>query len=453
MPSRDEAAERTAKLAAESVARHARYRGKMQTMPKCPVSGIGDFAYWYTPGVAAPCREIERNPERAYELTNKGNCVAIVTDGSRVLGLGDIGPEASLPVMEGKALLFKYLGGVDAVPICLATRDTDEIVRIVQALAPAFGGINLEDISQPKCFRVLEALRETCAIPVWHDDQQGSAVVALAGLINAAKLVGKDVRGLRVTLVGAGAAGVATYRLLAAAGIDPKAAVVCDSKGTLHAGRSDIAENAETFREKWRICRESNGERIAGGIAEALHGADACIAFSRPGPGVIDPRWVHGMAPRAIVFACANPVPEIWPDAALAAGAAVVGTGRSDLPNQVNNSLSFPGIFRGVLDVRARTITDGMALAAARRLAQAAEARGLTPQRILPAMADWQVAAELAAAVAETAQAEGVARLPLPADEVRRGARDRIAAARRAADRIAADLVGDPLPAPALNEK
>ncbi|MFO1055612.1 MAG: malic enzyme-like NAD(P)-binding protein [Dongiaceae bacterium] len=253
--------------------------------------------------------------------------------------------------MEGKALLFKQLGGIDAVPVCLDTRDPDEIVRTVRLLAPAFGAINLEDIAQPKCFRILEALRRDCPIPVWHDDQQGTAAVALAGLENALAVVGKRLDGARIALVGAGAANVATARLLVAAGARPGSLVVCDSAGTLHPGRRDIAARAESFPEKWRLCRETNEDRLAGGIAAALAGADACLAFSRPGPEVIRPDWVRGMAPGAIVFACANPVPEIWPDAARAAGAAIVATGRSDFPNQVNNALVFPGIFRGVLEV------------------------------------------------------------------------------------------------------
>jgi len=260
---------------------------------------------------------------------------------------------------------FKYLGGVDAVPICLDTKDPDEIVRTVGVLQPSFGAVNLEDIAQPKCFRILERLRATMHIPVWHDDQQGSATVLLAGLMNALKVVGKDLGEVRLALVGFGAANVSVYRLLKAAGVDPAAVVACDSKGVLHPGRDDLERNQVQFPEKWLACEESNEARITGGIADALRGADACIAFSASGPGVIDPAWISEMAPNPVVFACANPMPEIWPWDAKAAGAAVVATGRSDFPNQVNNSLGFPGIFRGVLDVRASTITDGMAMAAA----------------------------------------------------------------------------------------
>jgi malate dehydrogenase (oxaloacetate-decarboxylating) len=412
---------------------HAFYKGKIQVMPKCAIRRLDDFSIWYTPGVAEPCRAIAKDRELAFEYTNKGNSVAIVTDGTRVLGLGDIGPQAALPVMEGKALLFKYLGGVDAVPVCLDTRDAREIVRTVRVLAPAFGGINLEDIAQPKCFRVLEALRADCPVPVWHDDQQGTAAVVLAALINALKVVGKNIGQVRIAMIGAGAANVATYRLLTFAGIAREAVVVCDSKGILHPGRRDVAAHASDYPEKWQLCTESNGERITGGIPEALRDADVCIAFSRSGPGIIEPGWVKPMAKSAIVFACANPVPEIWPWDGEQAGAAIVATGRSDFANQVNNALCFPGIFRGVLDVRARTITDGMAAAAARELAACAErGNGLGRNRILPAMDEWQVAARVAAATAAAAQSDGVAQSPRSPVDVFEAALGRIRAARDA---------------------
>lgn len=270
--------------------------------------------------------------------------------------------------MEGKALLFKYLGGVDAVPLCLGTTDPDELVRTVCILAPSFGGINLEDIAQPKCFGVLDRLRAELDIPVWHDDQQGTATVAIAGLTNALKVVGKLLSNARIALIGVGAANVAVYRLLRACGVSPVAIIACDRRGTLHPGRQDLQQRQDEFRNKWPICQESNGEHVTGGIAEALRGADVCLAFSASGPGVIRPEWVRQMAAGAIVFACANPVPEIWPWEAKEAGARIVATGRSDFPNQVNNSLGFPGIFRGALDVRAKTITDEMALAASHEL-------------------------------------------------------------------------------------
>ncbi|MCC7420295.1 MAG: NADP-dependent malic enzyme [Planctomycetaceae bacterium] len=390
---------------------HRRYRGKLQVVSKVPVRDRHDFEIWYTPGVAAACRSIREEPGQVFEQTNRGNLVAIVSDGSRVLGLGDIGPEAGLPVMEGKALLFKCLGGVDAVPLCVRTRSEGELIRFVEQVEPSFGGINLEDIAQPKCFRVLDSLRESLSIPVWHDDQQGTATVVLAGLWNSLEVTGRSLAEARLALVGAGVANVATYRLLVAAGATPSRIVACDTRGTLHCGRDDIERQAETFPDKWRLCRESNGDGIRGSIAEALEGADVCLAFSRNGPDVIRPEWISRMARDAIVFACANPVPEVWPDAARQAGARVVATGRGDFPNQVNNSLAFPAIFRGALDVRARAITDGMSLAAARELAQAAKDRGISTERIVPSMAEWEVYPRVAAAVAEQAIAEGMASL------------------------------------------
>jgi malate dehydrogenase (oxaloacetate-decarboxylating) len=412
---------------------HPFYRGKVQLMPKCPIRGPEDFAIWYTPGVAAPCKAIQQRPELVYEYTNKANTIAIVSDGSRVLGLGDIGPEAGLPVMEGKALLFKVLGGVDAMPICLRTSGPEEIVRTVRHLEPSFGGINLEDIAQPQCFRVLDSLRRDLSIPVWHDDQQGSACVLLAGLTNALKLVGKDLHWVRVVMFGMGAANVAGYRLLTSAGLDPQNVVACDSKGVLHKGRSDIEAKQDDYVDKWRICRESNAAGIAGDPAEAFRGADVCVAFSRPGPGIIAPDWVRLMAADPIVFACANPVPEIWPWEARAAGARIVATGRSDFPNQVNNSLGFPGIFRGVLDVRARRISDDMVLAAASELAAQAEAGGLHDERILTGMDDWRIAAKVAVAVGATAQAQGLARRRLDAEAHHSLALETIRTARAAA--------------------
>jgi malate dehydrogenase (oxaloacetate-decarboxylating) len=401
-------------------------------LPKCPITSDQDFAIWYTPGVAAPCREIQKSPELVYEHTNKANTIAIVSDGSRVLGLGDIGPEAGLPVMEGKALLFKYLGGIDAVPLCVRAKEPDDIVRLVQTIEPSFGGINLEDIVQPQCFRVLDALRAELSIPVWHDDQQGSATVLLAGLINALKVVGKAIGDVRIAMVGMGAANAAIYRLLKTAGIEPQAVIACDTQGTLHRGRADIEAQQERFADKWRVCSEINAERVVGGIREALLGADVCIAFSQPGPDVIRPEWIRAMAPDAIVFACANPVPEVWPWDAKAAGARIVATGRSDFANQVNNSLGFPGIFRSVLDVRARTITDEMAIAAAEALAGLAEQQGLSEERILPGMGDIEVAAPVAAATGAKAQAQDLARKQVSPDRLYQGALAVIRAAREA---------------------
>lgn len=409
--------EDTAKLAkagqpAELASRyHPFYRGKIEVVPKCPVRSMDDLAIWYTPGVAEPCRAIAKDREKAFDLTNKWNTIAVVTDGTRVLGLGDIGPEAGLPVMEGKSLLFKYLGGVDAFPICLSTKDPDQIVSAVKAISPSFGGINLEDISQPKCFVILDRLRKDLDIPVFHDDQQGTATVVLAGVINALKVVGKGMRQAKIVLVGAGAANIVTYRLLVAQGAERKHIVVVDSRGVLHAGRSELMV---AYPEKWAIAQESNGEGLTGGIPEAVKGADVLIAASKPGPGVIQREWIASMADRAIVFPIANPVPEIWPWEAVEAGAEIVATGRSDFPNQVNNSLGFPGIFRGALDVRAKTITDEMCLAAANELAATADQTGeLSPDRILPTMVDEDVFPREAAAVGARAVEQGVARLKL----------------------------------------
>lgn len=426
---------------AESLRMHRQYRGKIQSMPKVPIRGLRDFALWYTPGVAAPCLAIRDDPGRIFELTNLGNTVAIVSDGTRVLGLGDIGPKAGLPVMEGKALLFKFLGGVDAVPLCLASKDAADIVRAVQLLEPSFGGINLEDIEQPKCFRVLEILQESLAVPVWHDDQQGSATAVLAGLLNALKVVGKNLTPLRIAMIGMGAANVATYRLLKSAGADPAAIVSCDSKGTLHPDRADLAAARAIFPGKWQVAHESNSERIKGGIAEAMHGADVCIAFTRSGPGIIQSEWVRAMAKDSIAFACANPVPEIWPEAALGAGARIVATGRGDFPNQINNSLVFPGLFRGVLDVRAKRITDEMALAAARELASCREAAGLDERHILPATDDEDVAVRIAAAVGMAAQKQGHAERRIDRDAILTGARQAIGSARAALTALMRDGV------------
>ncbi len=394
---------------------HPYYEGKVEICLKAPVHDYRDFAIWYTPGVAASCRAIEANKEEVYRHTNKANIVAVVSDGTRVLGLGDIGPEAALPVMEGKALLFKYVGGVDAFPVCLDTRDPEEIIRTVKLLQPSFGGINLEDIASPKCFYILERLRAECHIPVWHDDQQGTACVTLAGLFNALKIVGKELQDVKIAMVGAGAANIANSRLLLAAGVPPKNLIICDSKGILHKGREDIQD---THREKLRIMEITNAAQKSGGIPEALKGADVLIALSRPGPGTIKKEWISGMAKDAIVFACANPIPEIWPWEAREAGAAIVSTGRSDFPNQVNNSLCFPAIFRGVLDVRAKTITDTMCIAAAKELAACAAEGGLNPEKILPAMDNREVYPRVATATALQAIAEGVAAKVMSREEI-----------------------------------
>ena len=405
------------KPSADAMLLHPFYRGKIETTLKCTVRDFNDFAIWYTPGVAAPCRAIAENPEMAYEYTNKWNTVAVVSDGTRVLGLGDIGPKAGLPVMEGKALLYKYLGGVDGVPIMLDTKDPDAIINTVLMLQPGFGGVNLEDISQPKCFRVLDTLREQAEIPVWHDDQQGTATVTLAALINALKIVGKEMSEVKIAFIGTGASNVACSRLIFGWGADPGKCFMVDSKGILGTHRKDLEMRKAEFVDKWRLCQITNKEGREGSIPDAMVGADVVVALSRSGPGVILPEWVTRMADDAILFACANPVPEIWPWEAKEAGARIVATGRSDFPNQVNNSLGFPGIFRGTLDVRARTITDEMCFAAAKALADHV-GDDLGEEQILPTMDDWEVFPREAAAVGMKAQEQGLARLEATYDEL-----------------------------------
>ena len=395
---------------------HPFYRGKVEVVPKCRIRDYKDFSVWYTPGVAAPCRDIERHPEKVFDHTNKSNFVAVVSDGTRVLGLGNIGPEAALPVMEGKALLFKHLGGVDAFPICLKTNDPDEIIQACKWLEPTFGGINLEDIEKPKCFYILKRLREESNIPVWHDDQQGTGAVTLAGLINALKIVEKKKEDAAIAMVGAGAANVALYHIMVAYGFPPENIVMVDSKGILHKGRDDLRLPED--EEKLHICKMTNRDGRTGGIPEAMKNTDVCIAFSRQGPGVIKPEWVSSMTKNAIVFSCANPVPEIWPWEAKEAGARIVATGRSDFPNQVNNSLGFPGIFRGVLDIGASKITDEMCIAAAEELVRCAEERGLSDGYIIPRMDEWDIFPREATAVAMKAIEQGVARIKMKPDEV-----------------------------------
>jgi len=409
---------------------HPFYRGKMQTMPRCAVRDFSDFAIWYTPGVAEPCRAIHADKEKVYDYTNKWNTVAVVSDGTRVLGLGDIGPEAGMPVMEGKALLFKYLGGVDAVPICLDTKDPDEIIQAVKWLQPSFGGINLEDISNPKCFYILDRLRQEMEIPVWHDDQQGTAAVTLAGLINALKIVNKKKEDVQIAIIGIGAANVAILRVMFTDGFKPENIMIVDSKAILYPGRTDLEQQQKENPYKWDLCQRTNSERRTGGIAEALKGADVCISLSKSGPDVILPEWVKGMAKDAILFACANPIPEIWPWEAKEAGAKIVATGRSDFPNQVNNSIGFPAIFRGTLDVRARTITDEMCIEAAHELAKCAEDRGLHEDYIAPTMAEWEVFIREAVAVGMKAQEQGVARIKVSREELTKQAEKMIREAR-----------------------
>ena len=429
MLTKEELLAKAQKPSEDAMKLHPFYKGKIEIVSKCVIRDFQDFGIWYTPGVAAPCRAIASDTELAYEYTNKGNTIAVVTDGTRVLGLGDIGPEAAMPVMEGKALLFKYLGGVDAVPICLDTKDADKFIAAVKLLQPSFGGINLEDISQPKCFRILDTLRQEMEIPVWHDDQQGTAAVTLAGLINALEIVGKSLAEARIAMVGAGAANQCIARLLISAGVTPGNIIMCDSKGTLHRGRTELKEK---YAEKWEMCLKTNKDDVRGGSAEAMKGADALIALSTPGPDTIKPEWIAEMASDAIVFVCANPIPEIWPWEAKEAGARIVATGRSDFPNKVNNSLGFPAIFRGTLDVRAKTITDEMCIAAEYELAKTAQDKGLHDEYLIPTMDEWEVFPREATAVGMKAIEQGVARLNLSRDELYEQASRIIERSRRA---------------------
>jgi malate dehydrogenase (oxaloacetate-decarboxylating) len=428
MLTKEQLLEKSKKPSADALKMHPFYKGKIASAVKCCVRDFNDFAIWYTPGVAAACKDIEAHPEMVFEHTNKGNMVAVVSDGTRVLGLGDIGPEAAIPVMEGKSILFKYLGGVDAWPICLATKDAEEIIKTVKLISPCFGGINLEDFAQPKCFHILDTLRKESKIPVWHDDQQGTAAVTLAGLINAYKVVGKDFKEARTTLIGSGAANIACARVMLAYGVNPAKLILVDSKGTLHKGRTDIGPD---YKEKLRFCQITNAEQRKGNIAEAMEGADAVVALAKPGPDVIKKEWVKKMAKDAIIFACANPIPEIYPWDAEEGGAKVIATGRSDFPNQVNNSLCFPAIFRGTLDVMATTITDEMCIASAVELAKCAEDKGLRKDYLLPTMDERNVFPRQAVAVGMKAIEQKVARVKMTKEQLFEKASGMIDRARR----------------------
>ncbi len=405
---------------------HLDYKGKIEVVPKVPVKTLDDFAIYYTPGVAGPSKAITSDKDLSFEYTLRWNYAAVISDGTRVLGLGNIGPEAGLPVMEGKALLFKYLGGVDAIPLVINARDPEKFIEVVKAVEPSFGAINLEDIESPKCFYLLEKLNEILEIPVWHDDQQGTALVTLAGLLNALKIVGKKLDQVRIAFIGAGAANLAAIKYIRLAGADPKKMIVVDSKGILHPNRKDMEILKEKNPWKYKVAHETNPEGRTGGIPEALKDADVVIAASRPGPGVIKKEWIKLMADDPIVFAEANPVPEIWPWEAKEAGARIVATGRSDFPNQINNSLGFPAVFRGVLTVRARKMTDEMFLAAAYAIARYAEKRGIHEEYIVPTMEESEMYVEEAIAVAEKAMEIGVARRKLSRSELEEEIREEV---------------------------
>jgi malate dehydrogenase (oxaloacetate-decarboxylating) len=413
---------------------HRFYGGKIQTLPKCGLYGLNWFNVWYTPGVSRVSTAIRDGGDASFSLSNRGNLVAVVSDSTRVLGDGDCTPPGGLGVMEGKAMLMKYLGGVDAVALCMDSRgpegknDPAKSIEVVKMLQPSFGAVQLDDLSQPNCFRVLDELRESCEIPVWHDDAQGTACITLAALLNALKLAGKKLADAKIVLLGAGASNTTIARLILADGGDPAKMILFDSKGGLHAGREDIRADKRNYR-KWELCERTNPRRISS-IEEAARGADLLIALSTPGPDTVKREWVRSMADRAVVFACANPVPEIWPYAAKEAGAFIVATGRGDFPNQVNNSVCFPGILKGALLVRAKKISDGMAIRCAHSIADFSERRGISPDNIVAGMDETGVFAEEAADVAMQAVAEGLARVTLSRQEVYDRAMADISAAR-----------------------
>jgi malate dehydrogenase (oxaloacetate-decarboxylating) len=401
---------------------HKFYGGKMQTMPKAGIYGFNWFNVYYTPGVSKVSTSIRDNNDTSFELSNRSNMVAVVSDSTRVLGDGDCTPPGGLGVMEGKAYLMKYLAGVDAVALCVDSyndkgeHDPDKIIEFVKMLQPSFGAVNLEDISQPNCYKVLDTLREECDIPVWHDDAQGTGSVTLAGLINALRIVKKDINDIKVVMYGAGASNSTIARLILQAGADPKKMILFDSKGGLHKDREDIKADTRFYR-KWELCEKTNPNKT-NDVLEACKDADVLIALSQPGPDVVKPEWIKNMGTKPIVFACANPVPEIYPYAAKDAGAYIVATGRGDFPNQVNNSLGFPGILKGALLVQARKITDEMAIVAAYSMANYAEKKGISADNIMPKMDDTEMFAYEAADVAMEAIKNGVARVQITWDEV-----------------------------------
>jgi malate dehydrogenase (oxaloacetate-decarboxylating) len=419
----------------------------MQTVPKVPVNSLNDFSIWYTPGVAAVSLAIAKNPDLSFELTNRWNTLCILTDGSRVLGLGDIGPEGSLPVMEGKALIYKYLGGVDAIPIPVNAHDPEKVIELGTQIEPAFGAIHLEDIASPKCFQILDRLKERLTIPVWHDDQQGTAGVTLAGLFNSLSLTGRTLRDSQIVLMGAGAANIAAARLMISAGARPGNLILVDSKGILHSEREDMDHMMLQNKWKYELALKTNSERRSGGIDIAVKGADALIAASKPGPHTLTKSTLGKMNDNSILFALSNPVPEIWPKDAKAAGVKIVATGRSDFPNQVNNSLIFPSIIRGVLDVRSRSISDEVIIVGARELASFTQKEGsMTEEHILPTMMDWEIFPLVASAVGESCIKLGLSRIKLTRKQLHRRAQEIIEKSKKMIEELQKSKLIEPLP-------
>jgi malate dehydrogenase (oxaloacetate-decarboxylating) len=435
---------------------HRFYRGKIQIMPRIPMLSQQWMNVWYTPGVSKISTAIRDNNNLSFELSNRGNLVAIVSDSTRVLGDGNVTPPGGLGVMEGKAFLMKVLGGVDAVPLCIDSRnargenDPHHIIDFVQRVQHSFGAVNLEDIAQPNCYQVLDELRETCDIPVWHDDQQGTACVILAGLINALRLADKEIGKIKIVFIGAGAANTTSLMMISQAGGDLGRMIMFDSRGSLSRDRSDIRDNPKLYRQ-WEICQLSNLNHI-NSIQEAFQGADVCISLSASGPGIIPPELIESMNSKAIVFACANPVPEIYPHEAKAAGAYIVATGRGDFPNQVNNSLCFPGLLRGALSVQAKKITDSMAIVCAQSIADYALREGIHCERILSTMNDLELFAIEAADLGTQAIKEGLARRELTWDQIYKETLKEIEHVQRSMERNFADEAARFLPSAILQE-
>lgn len=414
-----------------SVLAHEFYGGKLQTLPKCGLYGFNWFGVWYTPGISAISTTIRDDNDSSFSLVSRGNLVAVVSDSTRVLGDGDCTPPGGLGVMEGKCMLMKYLGGVDAYPLCIdsrvrpeeesrygvkaGTHSADKIIEFVRMLEPSVGAVNLEDIQQPECFKVLDTLREECNVPVWHDDAQGTACITLAGLLNALKLAGKKMSDCKIVLLGAGASNTTIARLILQDGGDGAKMIVCDSKGGLHKNRKDIEADSRYYR-KWELCQQTNPDCVES-FDEAINGADVLIALSKPGPGTVKKDQIARMNKKAIVFTCANPIPEIWPHEAKEAGAFIVGTGRGDFPNQINNSVCFPGILKGALLVRSKKISDGMAIRCSHSIADYSEKVGIDPDHVVVTMEDNEVFAVEAADVAMQAIKEGLARVEMTWDE------------------------------------